>query len=121
MPAKVTKTKKEKTRGQKQIHQENGQTVLYYSLASLISALLVVAISMMTSSSSGQWVCCTMQCWVLMVTTLTLDFQVGWVVATILQAIAIGTMCKMAKDIRNSKRHLVDAGTDLNDPHGFGE
>ncbi len=31
----------------KQIHQENEQTILYYSLACLISALLVVATSMM--------------------------------------------------------------------------
>jgi len=51
MPAKV------KTRGQKQIHQENAQTILIYAMVTLVSALLVAATSTMVESSSrGQWV-----------------------------------------------------------------
>jgi len=45
----------------------------------------------------------------------------GWVVGSIFQALAVGTMFKMAKSIRNDKHQVIDAGADLNDPLAFGE
>jgi len=92
---------KKATRGQKQIHEENRQTILYYSLASLISALLVVVMAVAVGSSNGRWV--------------------GWTASSLFQALALGIMYKMMKSIRNDRQQVIDAGADLNDPQAFGE
>jgi len=52
---KMSGKEKKATRGQKQIHEENRQTVLHYALASLISTVLALVVVTMFSSS-GRWV-----------------------------------------------------------------
>ncbi|TKR93666.1 hypothetical protein L596_008079 [Steinernema carpocapsae] len=93
---------KQATRGQKQIHAENRDTIQAYSAASLISSgIFALVYFLVYSATTYEWL--------------------GWFLALATQLVALFVMQAMRKDVRNHKNQVVDAGIDLNDPGTLGE
>ncbi|CAK5121997.1 unnamed protein product [Meloidogyne enterolobii] len=93
---------KQAARGQRQIYEENRQTLIAYSLASFTSLTIVGILNyFVLNATRGDWI--------------------GLIVSTICQLSSLGLMFSMMKNARNEKNQIVDAGLDLNDPQAFGE
>uniref|UniRef100_A0A0K0E7F9 Transmembrane protein 208 n=1 Tax=Strongyloides stercoralis TaxID=6248 RepID=A0A0K0E7F9_STRER len=93
---------KKLTKGQKQIYDENMSTIRTYTIISYVTVIIyILAAYFLTSPSTWEWV--------------------GFGCAFLIQNIVIGLMCISAKAKKNEKGVVVDAGSDLNDPEGFGE
>ncbi|EFO21420.2 hypothetical protein LOAG_07066 [Loa loa] len=96
------KSGKAATRGQKQIYEENQTVILHYSIASIFSSAFYILISLLFYlRTTWEWL--------------------GFSVCCMLQVAAILTMRSMARCRRNEKGQVTDAGSDLNQPDGFGE
>uniref|UniRef100_A0A915J6P7 Transmembrane protein 208 n=1 Tax=Romanomermis culicivorax TaxID=13658 RepID=A0A915J6P7_ROMCU len=95
---------KPKTKGQKQIYEENKATMKFYQIMSLAGITFYSLLSYFvfySTTTQSSWVCFG----------LTL----------ISQAIAIYTMKYMCKTIRGENNQIIDAGLDLNLEGGFAE
>ncbi|KAL3110227.1 hypothetical protein niasHT_015830 [Heterodera trifolii] len=96
------KSVKRATRGQRQIYEENKQTLLCYVLASICSSVLVFSLNyFLFLPQKGAWI--------------------GLALSSASQAFSVILMSMMMKTVRNERNQLVDAGLDLNDPNAFGE
>uniref|UniRef100_A0A1I7UXY2 Transmembrane protein 208 n=1 Tax=Caenorhabditis tropicalis TaxID=1561998 RepID=A0A1I7UXY2_9PELO len=93
---------KQATKGQKEIYDENQKTVLTYSAASTISAVIYLSSCMFLSQCSSS------------------DY-IFFFVSALIQVFAILFMKSLAKARLDGKGHVLDAGADLNDPEAFGE
>ncbi|KAE9550894.1 hypothetical protein FO519_005897 [Halicephalobus sp. NKZ332] len=95
---------KQATRGQKQIFEENRQTLQYYFAAAAIASTLGGGLyTMYFYNSVGPY------------------FWTAWAFAVIAGFGGVLMMKSMIKEVRNEKNQLVDAGYDLNDPTAIGE
>lgn len=103
MNATGTKVK-QATRGQKQIYEENVQTLRYYFLASMLSTSVVGGFYMfLYYNSVGPY------------------YWTAWAFSVIVTFASVFMMKTMTKGTRNDKNQIVDAGFDLNDPTALGE
>lgn len=95
---------KQATRGQKQIFEENTQTLRYYFAAAAITSTLAgVLYTMYFYNAVGPY------------------FWTAWAISVICGFGGVLTMRYMVKEVRNEKNQVIDAGFDLNDPTAFGE
>ncbi|KAF7639133.1 hypothetical protein Mgra_00001368 [Meloidogyne graminicola] len=93
---------KQAARGQRQIYEENRQTIIAYSAVSAVSLSIVGILNFFVfNASRGDWI--------------------GLIISFFCQLCSIGLMSSMMKGIRNEKNQIIDAGLDLNDPQAFGE
>uniref|UniRef100_A0A914I9C2 Transmembrane protein 208 n=1 Tax=Globodera rostochiensis TaxID=31243 RepID=A0A914I9C2_GLORO len=96
------KSVKRAARGQRQIYEENKQTLLCYVMASVCSSVLVFSLNyFLFLPQMGAWV--------------------GLTLSSVCQLFSVALMSTMMKTVRNERNQLVDAGLDLNDPNAFGE
>ena len=95
---------KQATRGQKQIFEENTQTLRYYFAAAAIASVIVGGLyTTYFYNKVGPY------------------FWTAWTLSVISGFGGVLTMKSMVKEVRNEKNQVVDAGFDLNDPTAFGE
>uniref|UniRef100_A0AC35TIJ1 Transmembrane protein 208 n=1 Tax=Rhabditophanes sp. KR3021 TaxID=114890 RepID=A0AC35TIJ1_9BILA len=93
---------KKQTKGQKQIYDENKETIRFFTIMSYATSFLYVVISyLLTPAAFWEWF--------------------GFGLSFVIQNAAIGIMCVFAKAKKNEKGVVVDAGADLNDPQALGE
>ncbi|CAD5206684.1 unnamed protein product [Bursaphelenchus okinawaensis] len=99
---RLMKSTKQATRGQELIHLENQETLLYYSLASVITALASALVYYFVYESSWK-------------------IWTGICLSIVGQFAAILFMRSGVRCIKGPRGQIIDAGVDLNDPNALGE
>lgn len=95
--------KKQATKGQRQIYEENKSTFNYYLAACLLTSFIIILVNILFFKPSTSWP------WI------------GLFSASSIQICSLFMMFRMMKAVRNDKNQIIDAGLDLNDPAAFGE